>query len=128
MALKLLLLAAAGGLGTLARFGTGALAERLWGNAFPWGTLAVNMLGCLLFGVTVSLFERTGEFGADVRVLLLTGFMGAFTTYSTFAYQTAELMRESQWLPAAANLIAQNAGGILLVFAGLWLGRLGQGA
>ena len=128
MLLKLLLLGFAGGLGTLARFGTGTLTERLFGNDFPWGTFIVNMLGCLLYGLLIGLFERAGEFGADVRILLLTGFLGAYTTYSTYAYQTAELMRGDQWLPAAANLIAQNTGGILLVILGLFLGRMGHGA
>ena len=126
MALKILLLGLAGGLGTLTRYFTGNWVARCAGDAFLWATFVVNMTGCFLFGLVVGLFERTGEWGSDFRLILLTGFMGAFTTYSTYAFQTAELMEESHWGSAAANLLGQNIGGVVLVLAGLFLGRLGQ--
>ena len=126
MALKILLLGIAGGVGTLARYLAGNWVARIAGDAFPWATFGVNMMGCFLFGVIVGLFERAGEWGSDFRLLLLTGFMGAFTTYSTFAYQTTELMKESHWGYAAANLLGQNVGGVALVLLGLFLGRLGH--
>jgi CrcB protein len=126
MALKILLLGLAGGLGTLTRYVTGNWVARWAGGGFPWPTFVVNMAGCFLFGLVVALFERTSESGSDVRLILLTGFMGAFTTYSTYAFQTAELFKESHWGTAAANLIAQNAVGVALVLLGLYVGKIGH--
>jgi CrcB protein len=97
--------------------------DRTVQSAFPWGTFAVNMLGCLLFGLVYSVFEQRLEWPGDTRGIVLTGFMGASTTYSTFAYNTGELLRESQWVLAAANIVSQNVLGIALLFAGLALGR-----
>jgi CrcB protein len=97
--------------------------DRTVQGAFPWGTFAVNMVGCFLFGLVYAAFEQRLEWPGDLRGIVLTGFMGAFTTYSTFAFNTADLIRESQYALAAANVIAQNVLGVALIFAGLALGR-----
>lgn len=97
--------------------------DRTVQSAFPWGTFAVNMLGCLLFGLAYAVFEQRLEWPGDLRGIVLTGFMGAFTTYSTFACNSGELMRESQFGLAAANIISQNVLGVALIFAGFALGR-----
>ncbi len=124
MALKLLLLATAGALGTLARYGTGLLVERHATGFFPWPTLTVNMIGCFFFGAFYAFAEeRTGWIG-ETRVIVLTGFMGAFTTYSTFAFDTANFLRESQWLLAAANILTQNILGVALLLLGVFIGKL----
>jgi CrcB protein len=125
MLTKLLLLAAAGALGTLARFGLSGLVYWLCGSAFPWGTFAVNVLGCFLFGLIYPLAEDdrlliTGE----QRLIILTGFMGAFTTFSTLIFETGQHLEGSQWWYAAANLGGQLAIGLGCFFVGQMLGRL----
>ncbi|MGE4298686.1 MAG: fluoride efflux transporter CrcB [Desulfovibrionaceae bacterium] len=120
---KLLLIAAAGGCGSLARYGLAGLVQRLAGSDFPYGTFAVNITGCLLFGAVWGVLENRMGLGPQVRVIVLTGFMGAFTTFSTFAFESAALLQHGQWLPAAANIAGQNLLGITMIFAGLMAGR-----
>lgn len=112
----------AGSLGTLARYWFSGLVQRAAGSGFPWGTLAVNVSGCFLFGLVWSLAEYRLTIGGEVRTVVLMGFMGAFTTFSSFAFETSQLLRDSQWFLAAANITLQN----LIGFAGLFLG-LGAG-
>lgn len=121
---KLGLLAAAGALGTLARFALGGAVHRFADAAFPWGTLAVNCAGCLLFGLVWALAEERLVIGGDTRLVLLVGFMGAFTTFSTYAFETGAMLRDAQWGLAVANVVAQNVLGVVAFFLGLALGRL----
>lgn len=124
MPTKFALLALAGAMGTLARYGTGLLVERHVTGIFPWPTLVVNMIGCFVFGVFYAFAEtRTGWTG-DVRLIVLTGFMGAFTTFSTFAYNSGALLRESEWALAGLNLFVQNGLGIALLLLGIAVGKL----
>ena len=120
---KLAWLAAVGALGTLARFGLSGLVQRLLGTGFPWGTLVVNALGCLLFGIVWTLAEERLVIGGETRLIVLVGFMGAFTTFSTFAFETAAMLRDAEWLHATANLLAQNVLGVACFFAGSSIGR-----
>lgn len=122
--MKLILLAAAGAAGTLARYFLGGLVQRLYGGAFPWGTFAVNMTGTFLFGLVWSLAEDRLVISGQARAVILVGFMGAFTTFSSLMFETGELMRDSQWALAFGNLVLQNIVGILFLFLGLMLGRL----
>jgi CrcB protein len=121
---KFLMLAVAGALGTLARFGVSTLTQKLFGNVFPWGTLTVNMLGCLFFGVVWSLTESQLVISGEIRFLVLAGFMGAFTTFSTFAFESAQMFQTQQWPSLLINLTVQNIVGIVLILLGLKLGRL----
>lgn len=117
-------LAVAGAAGTLARYGLAGLVHRIDGAGFPWGTLAVNLLGCLLAGFCWSLFEEKLPASGHVRVVVLVGFMGAFTTFSAYILETGEMIRSSQWLGAAANLLLQNILGMAALVTGAVLGRL----
>lgn len=117
------LLALAGALGTLCRYGASGIVQKLAGAGFPWGTFFVNALGCLLFGFVWTLAEDRLLISGQTRFILLTGFMGAFTTFSTFAFESGALAREGEWLLAAANVLGQNLLGVFCVFAGLALGR-----
>lgn len=123
MWLKLLIVAAGGTLGALARYGLSGLVSRWAGAAFPWGTFAVNMIGCFCFGVIFAMSEQRLSISPQVRLLLLTGFLGAFTTFSTYAFESAQMMRDAQWLPAAGNLIGQTVVGLVLMLGGLKLGQ-----
>jgi CrcB protein len=121
---KLLGLAVAGALGTLARYGLGGLVQRLHQSVFPWGTLVVNSLGCFLFGVVWALAEERLLISGETRVILLVGFMGGFTTFSSYAYETGAMLRDAEWTLAAGNLLAHNLVGIACFFVGAALGRL----
>lgn len=123
MLYKLLWLSLAGALGTLARYALGGAVHRLLGADFPWGTLAVNVLGCLLFGLVWSLAEERLLISGPARFIILTGFMGAFTTFSTFAFETSAQLRDAEGLLAAANVTGQVVLGIAAVVAGIALGR-----
>jgi len=123
LAQKLAWLAAAGALGTLSRYGLGGLVQRLHESGFPWGTLAVNALGCLLFGFVWTLAEERLVISGEARLVVLVGFMGAFTTFSTYAFETGAMLRDSEWALAAANMLTQNLLGVACFFAGTAIGR-----
>ncbi len=120
---ELTLVAVAGAVGTLARYGLSNWVQKVGGEKFPWSTLVVNLLGCLLFGLVFALAEERQLISARLRLVLLTGFMGAFTTFSTYGFETAALLRSEQWGIALANIAAQNVLGIGAVFLGMSLGR-----
>jgi len=118
-----LLVACAGAAGTVCRYGMATLVQRWGGLSFPWGTLAVNAVGCFLFGLFVALAEERLNLSRETRIVVLMGFMGAFTTFSTFAFDTGNLLIQGRWGVAALNIVAQNVSGILLVLGGLSIGR-----
>lgn len=119
----IVLIAVAGAAGTLARFGLSGAAQKLGGDRFPWGTLTVNAVGCFLFGLVWMLTEERMLLSGRTRFIVLTGFMGAFTTFSTFAFETTRFLNDSQWGQAAANLLLQNVLGIAFVLLGFAVGR-----
>jgi len=121
---KILLIAVAGAAGTLARYWLSGVVQRASGAGFPWGTFAVNMAGCLLFGLVWTMAEERFLIGPQARAMVLVGFMGAFTTYSTYTFETAQLLRDSEWALAFGNIALQNTSGVAFLFLGLILGRL----
>jgi fluoride exporter len=121
---KLLWIGMGGALGALARYALSGWVQRLGGYDFPWGTLAVNALGCFLFGVVWALAEDRLLISTQGRLFALTGFLGAFTTFSTYMFESGALLRDTQWTGAALNLLGQNGIGLVAVFLGLALGRL----
>lgn len=121
---KLILLAAAGAAGTLARYGLAGLAQRLFGSSFPWGTMVVNLLGCLVIGFVWALAETRWQLGGATRAVLFIGFMGAFTTFSSFVLESAELFRVGQVSWGLLNMAGQNIVGLGLFLAGYHLARL----
>lgn len=122
---KILILAAGGALGTLARVGTVALSARLVGTVFPWGTFIVNAVGCFAFGFIFALSKHHLPMSANAKLLVLTGFMGAYTTFSTYAFESAQLMlTRDAGLAWMGNVIGQTVVGLVLMFAGLRLGQL----
>ncbi len=121
---KIILIAIAGGCGALLRYWLSGLVQGTYKGGFPFGTLAVNVAGCFLFGAVWSLAEGRYSISTEMRTVILVGFMGAFTTFSSFAFDTGDLMRESQWGLAATNVLAQNILGVGAFFVGLIVGRL----
>ncbi len=122
--MKILWLAIAGVIGTLSRYWLGGIVQRAYGGAFPWGTFAVNMTGCFLFGMVWAAAEDRMLIGAELRAILLVGFMGAFTTFSSFIFETGQLIRDSQWALVAGNIMLQNLTGLVMFFLGIYAGRL----
>lgn len=122
--LRILLIALGGSLGTLARYGTGGLMHRiLAGSVFPWGTLAVNLLGCFVIGYVNGLFS-TRLVRPDLALAATIGFLGGYTTFSSFGWESAAFLREGQWGLFALNVLANNVIGLALVIAGYQLSRL----
>ena len=122
---EIVLLGIAGALGALSRYGLSGIVQSLGGERFAWGTLVVNALGCFLFGCIWMLAAEERTFiSGQTRFIVLTGFMGAFTTFSTFAFETSRYLNDSQWALAAVNLIGQNVLGLVCVFLGMAAGRL----
>lgn len=121
---KIVLVMAGGSLGAVSRYGVGLMSARLWGTQFPWGTLVVNLAGCFLIGLLFALSERMRLLTPDVRLLLVTGYLGALTTFSTFSLETVNAGRSGMLMLPLANVLINNVGGFFLTFFGLWLGRL----
>ncbi|EPR31553.1 CrcB-like protein [Alkalidesulfovibrio alkalitolerans DSM 16529] len=120
---KLALIALAGSLGALSRYGLASLVHRLAGTGFPLGTFVVNVTGCLAFGLCVGLFEGRVSISPETRFAVLTGFLGSYTTFSTYAFESAALMRDGQWLTASVNIGGQIVLGLVAVVIGLNIAR-----
>jgi len=121
---KCLLVMAGGSLGTVSRYGVGLLTVRIWGTHFPWGTLAVNMTGCFLIGLIFAMADRARFLTPDLRLLLITGYLGALTTFSSFALETVNAGRAGLALQPLANILVNNIGGLALVFLGMRIGGI----
>lgn len=91
---------------------------------FPIGTFCVNMLGCLIIGFLAQLSEAKGLFQSDARLFLFVGVLGGFTTFSSFGFETFQLIRDGEFLYAAMNAILQVVLGLICVWLGWVLGRL----
>ncbi len=108
--------------GALLRYGLNGLLLRQFPlTTFPLGTMAVNLLGCLMIGIVVGLIESRQFFSIEMRLFLLVGLLGGFTTFSTFGIETFALFRSEQYLSAAANIGLQVVAGLFLVWAGYTL-------
>ena len=120
---KVVLVMVGGSLGALSRYGISLLAGSLFGGGFPWGTLIVNLCGCFLVGLAASLADRHPIVNPDMHLCFITGFLGALTTFSTFAFESVM----SAWIGAYRlvflNLFLNNVIGFALVGAGWWVGK-----
>ena len=119
---KILLLISGGAIGTLARYSVSGVVHRWFGSSFPFGTLAVNLIGSLIIGFLWGLFEREA-LTPNIRSFLFIGVLGGFTTFSSFSLETYNLFRDGETKWALVNILANNIVGLLLVFAGLVLAR-----
>ncbi len=120
---KLLLIGLAGALGALTRYSLSGFVQRYSGFTFPVGTLVVNLLGTFLFGFIWSLVEQRLVISVEMRVVILSGFLGAFTTFSSFMFETSALVGDGQWGYALLNITAQIVLGMIAIFLGLAAGR-----
>jgi len=120
--LNILLVAAGGAVGSALRHLVNAAALRLLGPNYPWGTVAVNLAGCLAMGVFIELLARRWGSSPELRLFIATGVLGGFTTFSAFALDFAVLWDRAA--PTAVGYaVVSVAGSLIAVFAGMWLAR-----
>ena len=118
----------AGAAGTGARYLMSTWISRASGPAFPWGTLAVNLLGSFLLGVVMEVGLATGALSPTLRLTLATGLLGGFTTYSSFNYESLQYLRSDSWLLASINVGATVLGCLAAGILGIWAGKLLAGS
>lgn len=122
--MKWISLVAGGVAGTLARYFLAGAIYQVFGTAFPYGTLVVNLTGCFLIGFLACLAEEKFLLGPNARILLMIGFCGAFTTFSTFILETANLLRDGEAWRAFANVAVSVVIGFFFFWLGVILGKL----
>jgi len=115
----MLFVAAGGALGASARYLVGVASGRLLGFGFPWGTLMVNVLGCLLMGLLIEAMALRWSVGNELRAFLTVGVLGGFTTFSAFSADFALLVERDAYVSSALYLIASVGLSIAALFAGL---------
>jgi CrcB protein len=117
---NILLIGFGGFLGSLLRYVFSGYVQRILQSAeFPYGTIAVNIAGCLMIGFLSQLVESRGAFASEIRAFLFIGFLGGFTTFSTFGNETMNLFRDRENMLALANVVVQ----VLCGLGAVWLGR-----
>lgn len=123
---KWLLLALGGAGGTLARYVLASAVYARTGADFPYGTLAVNGVGCLIIGILAGWEQQRHLLSPEARLLLVIGFLGAFTTFSTLIYESGRLAQEGRLGLAGVNVLGSTALGFLAFWIGMALGNLLQ--
>ncbi|HWA37401.1 MAG TPA: fluoride efflux transporter CrcB [Burkholderiales bacterium] len=122
---EVLLVALGGALGSVGRYACGAaVLQYSVGWRFPAGTFLVNVLGCLVAGLLIGLAENYGFLTAQVRLLLFTGFLGGFTTFSAFGVETVALIQRGEVVVAGAYVVASVACGVLALWGAVKLGGM----
>ena len=114
-----LAIALAGAIGALCRWGLTALVQRTVPGVFPWGTLVVNVIGSFAIGLLAAHFTLREEWPPALRTAVLSGFLGAFTTFSTFSFDTLELLRTGHSLKAVLNVVLSLGVGLAAVWVGM---------
>ena len=113
----------AGFFGAIARYALGGFISERVGGAFPWETFVINISGCFALGFIFTLLTERFLPHPTLRIALTVGFLGAYTTFSTFAFETMRLAEDGAVVFAALNLFASVGAGLLAVYAGTWAGR-----
>jgi CrcB protein len=114
------MIAAGGALGAIARYALGGLVQEWAGARFPYGTLVVNVSGCLVMGVVMTLLTERGVIHPNWRFLVPVGFIGAYTTFSTFEYETFRVIEQGGWIVALANVAVSVVAGFAALVAGIF--------
>ena len=126
--MRVALVALGGAIGSVARYGVGALAAQVFGASFPSGTLVVNLTGSFLISIIMHVALAGTAISLEMRIFLTTGIMGGFTTYSSFNYETLALINQRAYGLAVLNVAATVVGCFLTGVLGLAAGRALAGA
>jgi fluoride exporter len=121
--LPALAVAIGGGGGALPRYGLDRLIEHNAFSVFPWSTFAINVTGCFVAGVTVAALVDRHHLPGWVRAGIVVGFLGGYTTFSTFGQETRDLLVEGHSLLAVTNVVVSCGVGVAVVVAGAAVGR-----
>ena len=119
---RYLVVGAAGSLGAILRLLVSTLCGHLFGTAFPFGTFVINISGSLFLGWFVTVISERVVVSDNFRLAIAVGFVGAYTTFSTFAYESNSLLQDGSWIKAMVNLFGSLFLGLLAVRVGIWLG------
>jgi CrcB protein len=122
--LRVIFIGFAGLVGTVARFGLSELAAKRLGTAFPVGTLIVNILGCFLGGFLFYAIQERTAVSETVRLAVIVGFLGGFTTFSAFGVQTFALLKSGEVALGLLNVAVSNLVGLAVVWVGYSLAKV----
>jgi fluoride exporter len=122
--MNVLLVALGGSIGAVARYGLAGLVQRFTTPYFPFGTFVVNIVGCLVFGILAGVAEQRSALGPQARAFLLIGILGGFTTFSSFSFETFQLLRDAEFIRASLNALGQVVVGLGAMWVGFVLARL----
>ncbi len=116
---KILVIGLGGLIGAISRYYLSEYVHKVLGASFPYGTLSVNVLGCMLAGCVMFAVEEKQIFSPEMGLFISVGILGAFTTFSTFGYETVALLRQNHFIPAMSTAAAN----VIFGLAAVWLGR-----
>jgi fluoride exporter len=118
--MRLFYIAAGGAIGSIFRYALSGFTYRIVDGIFPWGTVVVNLTGCFVIGFLWGIFEET-TISSTLRTFIFIGILGGFTTFSTYGFETFQLLRIGEMKLAIQFILIQNVVGLLLVFGGYML-------
>lgn len=119
----IVIVALGGALGAVARYGVNVGTVNFIGHGFPWATLVVNVLGSFLMGLMIAKFSQMNEVSQEMRMFCMTGFLGAFTTFSTFSLDFVTMWERGEMVQALVYMLASVVVSILSLFLALWIMR-----
>lgn len=122
--IKFVYIIAGGSIGTILRYACSGVVLKIFGTNFPYGTLAVNFIGCFFIGLLASIAEKKFFIGPNMRLLLMIGFCGAFTTFSTFMFETDNLIKNGEMIKACLNIFVSVIGAFILFRVGSMIGEV----
>jgi len=120
---NILVVAFGGGIGAATRYSLSKFVHQMVGTTFPYGTLTVNILGCLLIGMLMTMFEERFLVNPSLRIFLTIGILGGFTTFSTFSYETMMMLKDAEFLNAGLNIVSSVALCLGATHLGMILGK-----
>lgn len=116
---SILLVGIGGAIGSIFRYLISVSTNKIWNNSFPLGTFVINIIGCLIIGIIVSLAQKQNIIDNNLKLLLITGFCGGFTTFSTFSLENIQLLNSGNIIAFILNILLSVSVGILGVWVGL---------
>ena len=121
--MNVLIIGIGGALGAVVRYGIALWVGQRWGRSFPLGTFVINVSGSFLIGLLMTLLAERFSVNPQWRLLLVVGFLGAYTTFSTFEYETGALLKDGEWVFAMLNVVLSVVVGFIALKLGEMLGK-----